>query len=683
MLAPQPITDIYHGQRIEDRFRFVEKMEPSTLAWMRAQAHVTRRTLDAIAPRAVLAARLTQFGDDFGFVGKVEYEGDRLFYLERAPHADQTSLVVREPDGARRVLVDVSALIRSEGFPVAIDGFEPSRDGRFVAVRLSEKGSEDSTLTVIDVVSGRTVAGPVVLGPFTDTSWDMDGKSLFFSRLPDLAVADAAKRYNNTEIAHWTFGDEPRVVVGAKAALGPNRDPEQVPQLFTPRGTGRALLVLTDGVSSEMDVWEAPIRDAAAGTAAWRRIASRADGVTGLFADPSGVTFLTHHDAPGYKVTHASWTGTAATATPLLPSTPGIFYDAVRGGRDAIYVIGRERLAGAVWRVTRDGIAERLRLPQQGSVESLEAESDRDGAIVGIGGYATPLRTYAYRPVTGFVDLKLETIPPALDLSRYAVVETDAAARDGVKVPLTILTAAGPRRPRPFLLEAYGAYGNVTLPGFYPRLLPAVDVGIGHAQCSVRGGGELGDAWRLAGKGPTKPNTWRDAIACAEKLIADGYTTPAQLAIIGGSAGGIMVGRAATERPDLFAAAISQVGVSNPLRSEQTASGVSNAKEYGSVKDPQGFRALLAMDTYQSIRDGVRLPPFLVTTGLQDPRVAPWMPAKLVARLQEAGDVALLRLDEQGGHGLGDTRSARDAELADIDAFILWHAGDPAWQPSR
>ncbi|GGB33724.1 prolyl oligopeptidase [Sphingomonas metalli] len=680
-LAAQPVTDDYFGQTVEDRFRFVEKMEPATLAWMRAQADYTRRKLDSIAPRAALLERMGLFGGEFGFAYYPEYAGDRLFFLERAPGGEQNSLVVQEASGRRRTLVDVPALIKARGYPVAIDGFEPSRDGRFVALRLSEKGSENSLLTVVSVEDGRTIAGPVRLGPFTSTSWDEDGKSLFFTRLPDLDAADLALRYNNLEIVHWRFGSDPVVVAGAKAGLGPNRDPAMVPGIFTPRNTGRAIMMLSDGVTPELEAWEAPIQDAASGRARWRKIVERNDAVTGIFADRTGLYFLTHRDAPGYKVTQTTWSGTAAGAAPILLPDTELFYDTMRGGRDAIYVAGRERLKGVVWRIPRGGKPERLALPEQGSIQTLEAESDRDGAIVTVAGYATPSTTYRYVSGKGFVDLKLERRPPSLDLARYQVIEADAVARDGMKVPLIILTSAGPRRPRPFVIEAYGSYGINTLPLFSPRYLLGVDAGVGYASCSVRGGSELGDAWRLGGKDAAKPNTWRDAIACAETLIAEGYTTPRQLAIWGTSAGGITAGRAATERPDLFASVISAVGLSNPLRFETTAAGAANAKEFGSTKDPAGFRNLLAMDSYHAIRDGVKLPPFLVTGGMQDPRVVPWQPAKLVARLQEAGDTAFLRLEEEAGHGLGSTRSARDAEHADIYSFILWQAGDPKWQP--
>ena len=682
-LAAQPVTDVYHGHEVVDRFRFVEKMEPATLAWMRAQATHTRRTLDAIRPRAALLAKISKLANGFGFVGAPEYAGDRLFYLYRPAGADQSVLAVREADGTRRTLVDTPALIAARGHPLAIDGFEPSRDGRFVALRMSEGGSEDSRLTIINVATGMTIAGPVRMGPFTQTSWDEDGKSLFFARLPDPAATPEVDRYKNSEILYWRFGDEPRVVVSARSHLGPPLKPEQVLSIFTPRGTDHALLIVSDGVASEFEAWEAPRTDVAAGRASWREVASLQDAVTGIFGAADGLTFLTHKDAPGYKITRASWTGTAARARTILSEQPGIFFDTMRGGRDGIYVAGREKLSGAVWRIPTHGLPERLPLPKVASIANLEAESDRDGVLITLSGPATPDTTYAYNHGGGFRDLGLERRPASFDPGRYSVEQLDAVAADGTKVPMLVMTKTGPRTPRPFLITAYGAYGVVETPLFYPLIVAGVDAGIGHAQCGVRGGGEFGEAWRLAGKGANKPNSWRDAIACAQALIAGGYTTARQLAIRGGSMGGIVVGRAVTERPDLFAAAISAVGVSNPLRNETTASGISNANEIGSVTTRQGFHDLLAMDSYQAIRDGVKLPPFLVTTGLNDPRVASWQPAKFVARLQEAGDDAYLRIEEEAGHGHGSTLSARMREQADVITFVLWKTSAAGWTPAQ
>ena len=231
---------------------------------------------------------------------------------------------------------------------------------------------------------------------------------------------------------------------------------------------------------------------------------------------------------------------------------------------------------------------------------------------------------------------------------------------------------------------AYGSYGISQFPYFSPRSAAYLNEGIGYGVCHVRGGGELGEAWRQSGRGASKPNTWRDLIACAEEAIRRGLTTRQQLFIMGGSAGGIPMGMAPVERPDLFAGVISQVPMASALRAEFQTNGPATIPEFGTIKDEAGFRNLLAMDGYQAVRDGMRLPPYLITTGLNDPRVDSWQPGKYAARLRAANpeNLVLLRVDEDAGHGIGSTRAQGDALNADIIAFINWRLGREGFAPA-
>ena len=276
---------------------------------------------------------------------------------------------------------------------------------------------------------------------------------------------------------------------------------------------------------------------------------------------------------------------------------------------------------------------------------------------------------------------------PPIDASSYTSEETFCTAADGVKVPLSIVYKKGLKRDgtATLLLDAYGSYGITEDPGFLARWFPFLDLGGVFATAHVRGGGELGEDWHLAGKLATKPNTWRDDIAAAEYLVAQGYTSKSRLAIIGGSAGGITVGRFMTERPDLAAVVIDQVGSSNTLRAEFSPNGPPNVPEFGTVADQAGFKALYEMDAYQHVKDGVAYPSVLLTTGLNDPRVSSWEPTKMTARLQAATaskNPVILRVETDAGHGIGSTRDQRDHETADEVAFIMWRTGDPRFQPA-
>jgi prolyl oligopeptidase len=264
---------------------------------------------------------------------------------------------------------------------------------------------------------------------------------------------------------------------------------------------------------------------------------------------------------------------------------------------------------------------------------------------------------------------------PDLEVSEVLV-----PSHDGAQVPLAILRRKGLPRDgaNPTLLIGYGAYAHSIDAFFDPRASAWLEHGGVLAYANVRGGGAFGDSWHRAGFKATKANTWKDGIASANYLIAQRYATPKTLGIWGTSAGGIFVGRAVTSAPELFAAAIFDVGVMDAVRSEESANGITNISEYGSVRNASEFPALLEMSTYHHIQDGTKYPAVLLIHGLNDPRVDVWHSAKAAARLQQAsssGKPILLRLDRDAGHGIGSTARQRDEKLADIYSFLLWQFG--------
>jgi prolyl oligopeptidase len=269
-------------------------------------------------------------------------------------------------------------------------------------------------------------------------------------------------------------------------------------------------------------------------------------------------------------------------------------------------------------------------------------------------------------------------IPPSpIDMSGIEFVNSKAKSHDGTMIPLVIIYKKGLKRDgrAPVLMSGYGAYGvENTSPIFDTNALPWLERGGVFVWTGVRGGGEYGEEWHRAGFQKTKPNTWKDFIACAEYLIAEKYTSPAHLSIRGASAGGILISNAIAERPELFGAAINRVGLNNILRFETTSNGIPNIPEFGSFKTEEGFKNLLAMDGYHKIKDGVKYPAVLLTTGINDPRVDPWMSAKMAARLQAAtssGKPVLLRVDYDAGHGFGSTKEQRNKQLADEFSFLF------------
>jgi prolyl oligopeptidase len=269
---------------------------------------------------------------------------------------------------------------------------------------------------------------------------------------------------------------------------------------------------------------------------------------------------------------------------------------------------------------------------------------------------------------------KLPALPP------IEVVDVKVPSHDGAMVPMTLLYRKGLQRDggNPTLLTAYGSYGLSETAGFSPARFAWLERGGILAFANVRGSGVYGESWRMAGFKTSKPNTWKDGVACAQYLIAQGYASPKTLAVMGTSAGGIFVGRTVTSAPQLFAAAIFNVGVMDAVRAEDSANGITNISEFGSYRNAGDFPALFEMSTYHQIQDGVSYPAVLLVHGLNDPRVDVWHSAKAAARLQAAstsGKPILLRLDAQAGHGVGSTATQRYALSADIYSFLLWQMG--------
>jgi len=326
-------------------------------------------------------------------------------------------------------------------------------------------------------------------------------------------------------------------------------------------------------------------------------------------------------------------------------------------------------------------------LPFDGAIQALVTNPSEAGAWL-------ELVSWTKSPLWYSLDAKTDKltdtalVPPSpVDYSQIESEEVKAKSADGTMVPLSIIHKRGIALDgsHPTWLTGYGAYGINYDPYFDPTILAFLERGGVRAFAHVRGGGEYGEDWHQAGQKLTKQHTIDDFIAGGEYLIEHKYTSPAHLAGEGTSAGGITIGGAITQRPEMFGAALIRVGDSDSLRSETMASGPANIPEFGTVTEADGFKALLAMDAYQHVKANTPYPAVLLTTGVNDPRVAPWQAAKMAARLQadtSSGKPILLRVDYDAGHGIGSTKSQRDVELADELSFLFWQLGVKGYAPS-
>jgi prolyl oligopeptidase len=704
-VAPaRAVTDDYWGTKVLDPYRYMENLtDPEVLAWIKGQNDYTRATLARLPGREQMLARIRELDQSAPRVRVVRLPSDTYLLLKMKPGEHTSKLYLRQGlDGQDRLLVDpekitLASVDQGKGANV-ISGLATSNNGKYVALGIVPGGDElHGEIHVIDVGTGQesddalTQVGAEAWEPY----WLPDNRSFVYGRLQELPpgapVAEIRQKFRSYLHVLGTEAAKDQPVFGYGVVPSIQVDPSLIASVRTQPDSRWALGILNGSVTPNSAYYIESVTDLGKSTAAWRKVADFSDGVTDIAIHNDDLYLLTYKNAPRYQVVRVdARQHDLASAEVVVAPSQAVVTD-IRPAQDALYV---ELMDGGVSRVLRVPYGPRPQvqavvLPFAGSA-SVHTDPRLPGALLYLNSWTKAFKIYAYDPQTGQVtDTRLQPAGPYDDPNNIESVEVKVRSYDGTMVPLTVVYLKGMKLDgsNPTLLEGYGAYGISFSPYFEPRQLAWHEKGGVHAVCHVRGGGEYGEEWHLAGKGSTKANTWRDFIACAQYLIDNKYTSGPHLAGEGVSAGGILIGRTFTAQPDLFAAAIDKVGMSDTLRSELTENGETNIPEFGTVKTEEGFKALYAMSPYEHIKDGTPYPAILLETGMNDPRVDPWEMAKMTARLQAAtssGKPVLLRVDYAGGHGtLGATRGQADEQYADEWSFLLWQFGVPDFQPKK
>lgn len=681
------VKDVYFGETLSDPYRWMENdKDPDWLPFLKGQNEHTRAILDAIPGRDRLLQRIQQLSGDAAVTSEVQRGGGRLFFQQRPAGADNYKLFVRE-GGRDRVLVDPTALSAAGVGHFSLDWWRASPDGRYLVYGVSKDGSEDSIAHVMTVADGKDLPERIADTQAASPQWLDDSSGFFYNQLT--GKVDTPERYLDSQARFHRLGSDPAAdPILMKRGLDPAVAYEkiQAPYIALSRGSPWAVLALVD-VRPENRILVAPLADAVAGKAKWRPVADFSDEITGIELEGDDLYLLANKGAPRGRILKLSAREPdLASAVEVVAQGP-VVIDRIARARDGFYLQMMDGGVSRLRRLDRSGKVSEVALPFDGAIRGLFVEPDEDGALFGYTGWLTPAGIWQATPAGQVSDTGLNP-RPAIDVGAYATTRGFAVAKDGTKIPYNLIHRKGLKLDgsTPAWISAYGSYGSAAYPpAFAGKTLALVDAGFIVGYANVRGGGEYGREWHKAGQHANKPNTWRDLVAVCEELCAKGYTRPERLAIGGRSAGGITVGRAMTERPDLFAAVIDGVGWSNPLRYVVEQNGYGEEPEWGAIADPEGYRWLKAIDSYQAVKDGTPYPAVLLTTGVTDPRVAPFHVGKMTARLQAAsssGRPILLRVDFDAGHGIGSTRAQQDREAADTYAFLLWRTGVAGYQPA-
>ena len=708
-------TETYHGTKVVDPYQWLENAaDPSVKNWTRAQNDYSRAYLDKLSTRSALAYEFEKlYSAVSADYSSLRVAAGRTFAIKFKPPAQQATLVwLKSPNDVKseKLVVDPNQLDPEGG--TSIDFYEPSLDGNYVAVSMSEKGSEAGTVYVFDVSTGRKLKDVVTRVQFPtaggSVAWNGDGSGFYYTRYPHPGERPPAdERFFQQVYFHklGTAAKEDRYEIGkefpriAEIELKSNMD-------------GRYLLAtVSNGDGGEYAHYlRAP-------SGKWSQITRFEDRVKQAefgreplyieFPEDSSLYLLSRKDAPRGQIVRLALNNPVLAEAQVVinqssnvihqfvPSATGLYVEDIVGGPSEVrfhnFYPGAEPPTESSSRGERRGRRRegtsqsrtewKLALRGVFAVQQMLCRRG-DELLVRAVRYTEPYTWYSYDPQESrdrIDSTDLRGVAPAAFTDVEAIRQT-AISKDGTKVPLTIIRRKGTRLngEAPTILTGYGGFDISVTPRFDFTRRVWIDQGGIIAIANLRGGGEFGEEWHLAGNLTRKQNVFDDFIACAEFLVRSNYTNPKKLAIQGGSNGGLLVGAVMTQRPELFKAVVAQVGVFDMLKVERDPNGQFNTTEFGSVQVPEQFRALYGYSPYHRVKDGVAYPATLILTGEHDGRVNPAHSRKMTARLQGATkskEPVLLRTSSKSGHGLGTALNERIAQTVDIYSFLMEQLG--------
>jgi prolyl oligopeptidase len=682
----QPVTNSYHGVEVVDNYQWLEDFSaPAVRDWIKAQNQLTRNYLDRLPYHDGLAEQLAQIrGEESARVFALSWKRGHYFALRFKPPAQQPVLVrvsSLEPPALTRPVVDPNVL--NTNGTTAIDWYVASPDARLVAVSLSEGGSEQGTLHFFEVDTGKQLPDEIPRVQYPtgggSTAWNADGTGVFYTRYPHEGERPEQDLNFFQQVWFHRLGTP---VSEDKLEIGKDFPRIAEIELDSSEDGHWLLASVANGDGGDFAHY---VRNT---EGKWQQVTRFEDGIKAVKLGRDGAMYmLSRHGAPKGKVLRlpfSALTQRAETTSALLagasviapegngvvqelaPSDQGIYVNYLVGGPSELTYYPRQNRAVNI---------PILPISSASGLNCWQGEN----LVFGNGSYLTPFAWFEYKPGKEPKRTALYTTSP-VSFEDIEVVRAFAVSKDGTKVPLNILQKKGLalNGRNPTILYGYGGYGVSLTPAFDATRRVWFDAGGVYVVANLRGGGEYGEAWHKAGNLTQKQHVFDDFIAAAEFLVNHKYTNPSKLAVEGASNGGLLMGAFLTQRPDLARAVVSRVGIYDMLRIELDPNGQFNITEFGTVKNPEQFRALYAYSPYHRVRNGVKYPAVFFATGDNDGRVNPAQSRKMTARLQAAtaSDLPILfRSSASAGHGMGSSLKVRIAEQSDLLSFLFDQLG--------
>ncbi|HVO76444.1 MAG TPA: prolyl oligopeptidase family serine peptidase [Candidatus Bathyarchaeia archaeon] len=666
------VVDTLHARPVADPYRWLENTEdPEVRAWIEAENSLTRRLLDSLPGRSAIEKRLAEVLS-IGTVGVPRVTGNRLFFEKRQGNENQPILYWR--DGTRgepRVLLDPNKL-SAEGI-VAIDWWFPSRDGRLLAYGLSKGGSEQSTLYVLDVDTGKALADSIPRTRGTSVAWLPDGSGFYYMRFPRPGDVPKGEEHFHSRILFHKLGTDP---AQDAVIFGEGRDMKDWLDCDLSED-GRFLVIEVSETATKTGLF---IKDLRKKDGAFIDVSGNADAHFFGQVRDEDLYIQTNNGGSNYRLFKVSAAAPArANWREIIPEGKFKLEQTVFAGH-RIFASYLENAASRLYEYDLDGkLIGEIKLPGIGTVYGVDGSWSSAECFYGFTSFFTPPTVYRY-DVKKSATALYDRIESSIDTSPYRVEQVWCQSKDGTKVPMFVISRKDMALDgtSPTILMGYGGFDISMTPGFSKSIIPWLEMGGVYAVANLRGGGEFGEEWHRAGMLDKKQNVFDDFIAAAEWLCAEKYTSSAHLAILGGSNGGLLVGAVVTQRPDICRAAVCAVPVLDMMRYHLFSVGRYWITEYGDPGKPEEFEFLIKYSPYHNVRDGERYPAILLTTAENDPRVDPAHAMKMAARLQSAstsGYPVLLRFETKAGHGIGAPISKIVDEYTDYLSFISWQLG--------
>lgn len=690
-LQPKIITDNIHGQLIPDPFRYLEYSNTIEVTeWISFQNNYAKNFIDKIQKKDYLIEKQKEIDNlnNFEISNLKITPNNKLFYLKRLPEENIPKLYYKNDSISKeQLLLDPINLSINE--KNIISYIQPDWNGKKIAVAITEKGKEISDIIIIDVKT-KKIDDNIITNTWPSNSggieWLPDNSGFMYLHYPVIDIK-SQEFLKNTRSVLYKIGDKPkqiREVFSKNIAPNLNINENDFPIVSLKDKNDKYIIGKTPGAGSYYNAYYIKINNLS--QPKWSPLFSKSDEIKGYILLNDSIIYSTSKNSPNYKICKTSIQNPDFENPKILikendqfitnefeVNSNGIFFVRTKNGVSA-------RLF--YYKFTTQKETE-IKLPKEyGSLSLISPGLESDLLWIEASGWTTHKDTYLIQ--NNKLTIKNSNSTSDHDdenmLKDIIVEEIEVDSHDGQKIPLSIFYKKNIARktPLPVLMDGYGAYGISMKPQMSGRRILWVLEGGIYAVAHVRGGGEKGVKWHRGGNRHNKANTWKDFISCAEYLIKERYTDKKKLAILSGSAGGIMIGRAITERPELFKAAIIEFGSLNMMRSEMRPNGANNTKEFGTIKNKKDFEALKKMDAYYHIKKNTKYPSLLLTAGINDPRVPSWFSLKFMAKMKlydNSKNPKLILIDSTAGHGKDVDKIKQYQRFANILSFAMQQTG--------